>query len=336
MPFSLERMKATGEPFLVMGDAGSPSIAADGSLAFRQGSAGVEARVVRLNASGAVLDTLTDSQFSNFSLALSPDERMLMVESRSGGEGDLWLHDLERGGRTRFAHASGRQSSPAWSPDGNMVYFNDGADRVWVKPADGSQPPRLLCHGFQPRVTADGRHLIYCKPVESGVDLWYSTIATGDSFPLVQSPSLETLPMPSPRGGHLLYVSNETGQNEVYLGEFPSGRGRWQVSTQGGSKAMWSHRGDRILYWSGEHLYEVAIELEPNVRMGPPRKLLDLRALRIPSVGRFTVLPTSRPQEFLAIQTTGNQGAHTHVVLVENWLAEYRTGFSGSAPRGGR
>ncbi len=326
LPFSLERLKVTGEPFLIAPDGGSPSVASDGSLAYRLGTASVETGVVVVDKSGAVIETLTDPRRGYWSLSLSPDGKRLAVEIRESGEGDVWVYDLERKAQTRFAFGPGRQGEPTWSPDGREIAYGDFSQEIiYAKPADGSQSPRVLARGFLPQYTADGKYLIYGKTAHGSSDVWYESLGTADTAALIVSPADELHPMPAPQGNHLLYVSNESGKQEVYLKQFPSGGGRWQVSTSGGSKALWSRRGDRIYYWSGEEIYEVPVELTPGVRLGTPRPLFNLGELQMQSWGRYNFLPTSDGNRFLMLKTAEKK-THTvaDVVVVENWPAEFR------------
>ena len=55
------------------------------------------------------------------------------------------------------------------------------------------------------------------------------------------------------RDGHwLAYTSNESGANEVYVRPFPeTSRGRWQVSTGGGSEPIWSPDGRELFFLDG-------------------------------------------------------------------------------------
>jgi Tol biopolymer transport system component len=328
LPFSLDRQQVTGEPFLIAPEGGSPSVASDGNLVYRIGTFSAESRVVRVDRAGAVIEPLTEARRGHWSIALSPDERQLAVETRESGEGDVWLFDLERKAETRFVFGPGRQGEPAWSPDGReVVYTEFGQNVIYAKPADGSQAPRLVARGFLPHFTPDGQRLIFSRSSADGaVDLWTCALgATSDSMPLVETPATEMFATPSPRGGHLLYTSDESGKQEVYLRQFPTGTGRWQVTTNGGTKGLWNRQGDRVYYWSDEGIYEVPIELEPAVRLGTPRLLFKLGELKLQSWGRYNFLPTSNPDQFLALQLTSQQtSASIHVVLVENWVAEFK------------
>jgi len=46
----------------------------------------------------------------------------------------------------------------------------------------------------------------------------------------------------------LAYASHETGRYEVYVRDFPDGRHKWQVSSQGGLQPHWRRDGRELLY----------------------------------------------------------------------------------------
>jgi serine/threonine-protein kinase len=52
----------------------------------------------------------------------------------------------------------------------------------------------------------------------------------------------------SPDGRWLVYVSDESGRREVYVRPFPTGEGRWQISSDGGIEPRWSKHGREIIY----------------------------------------------------------------------------------------
>jgi len=328
LPFSLDRLQVTGEAFLIAPEGGSPSLAADGNLVYRFGTFSVESQVVRVDRSGAVIEAVTEPRRGTWSLATSPDEKLLALETRASGDDDIWLYDLERKAQTRFAFGPGRQQEPTWSADGRELAWNEVAQgRVYAKPADGSQAPRLMVRGYFAQYTPDGGHFVYCKDgTESSSDIWYVSLAGApDSLPLVETPAVELFPMPSPQGEHLLYVSDESGKQEVYLRQLPKGEGRWQVSTNGGTRAQWSRKGDRIYYSSSEQIFEVPVELQPALRLGTPRLLFDLGDLKMQSWGRYNFLPTSNPDRFLVLKTVESKAVSpADVVVVENWPAEFR------------
>jgi Tol biopolymer transport system component len=327
LPFSPDRLEATGEAFLVAPEGASASIGSDGSLVYRLGTMSVESQAVLVDGSGAIVDTLTQPRAGNVSLALAPDDNSLVVETRETAEGDLWLHDLVRHAQTRFAFGPGRQMEATWSPDGRQVAYRDlPQDAIFLKPADGSKAPLLVARGWLAQFTPDGLHLVYGKPgINGSSDIWYTTLgATRDTVAWLATAAIEDYPMPAPQGGHLLFVSDESGRQEVFLRQFPSGEGRWQVSTNGGGRPLWSRQGDRIYYSVGEDIYEVEVSLQPSVRLGTPVRRFDLGDLKMQYWGRHNFLPTSRPDRFVMLKPTERVAISlADVVVVDNWPAEF-------------
>ncbi len=52
----------------------------------------------------------------------------------------------------------------------------------------------------------------------------------------------------SPDGHWLAYMSNDSGQNEVYVQPFPPTGAKYQISTSGGRNALWSPDGKQLFY----------------------------------------------------------------------------------------
>ena len=57
----------------------------------------------------------------------------------------------------------------------------------------------------------------------------------------------------SPDGRHVAYASNDTGQLEVYVRDFPGGGRRWQVSVGGGRMPRWNPDDDEMLYSAADN-----------------------------------------------------------------------------------
>ena len=58
---------------------------------------------------------------------------------------------------------------------------------------------------------------------------------------LLETEFQEEAPAQSPDGRWLAYQSDESGQPEIYVKPFPNvDGGRWQVSTNGGYRPVWS------------------------------------------------------------------------------------------------
>ena len=58
----------------------------------------------------------------------------------------------------------------------------------------------------------------------------------------------------SPDGRFLAYTSNESGTDEVFVRPFPALESRrWQVSSGGGSRPLWSRDGSEIFFLDGRN-----------------------------------------------------------------------------------
>jgi dipeptidyl aminopeptidase/acylaminoacyl peptidase len=325
--FSLDRLAIEGDPFLLTARGSDPTRSDDGLLAYLNVTYSDNHPVIAVDRSGSVVDTVMASRAGQRSLELSPDGRKLVIETRNGEEGGLWLCDLERGASTRFAFGEGQRFGEAsWSPDGRTIaYVNIGREEMLVRPADGSQAPRIVGHGHFPRFTPDGTHLMYSATGQGKRDLWMLPLdAPGDSAILLATPADEEMPRPAPRGGYYLYLTDESGRYEAFLRTYPQGTGLWQVSSDGADRAAWNARGDRIYLWDGDRILEVTVQLEGGVALGTPRLLFDSSRIRVQSWGRHWMAPTPDPDRFLffGLPARSEEGGST-VELVENWTAEF-------------
>jgi Tol biopolymer transport system component len=136
----------------------------------------------------------------------------------------------------------------------------------------------------------------------------------------------------SPDGGLLAYVTeNPGGQPETFLTRFPSGEGRWQVSPQVARNPRWARDGSELFFLVGAQRRTLA-SVKVNAAMEPPlvsnpTNLFDFDLLAgSPSSylggGGFDV--TGDGQRFLVVRPGGSGGAK-RMVLVQNWLSEFRT-----------
>ncbi len=171
----------------------------------------------------------------------------------------IYLYDLDRGTNQRFTYEGENHHDPVWSPDGRRIAFTstrEGRESdIYVKDVDGRSPAEWAVglDGLQyasqwlegdslvvfDRETAGGETDILLAPVDS----------TGEAVPLLRADWNETSPRVSPDGRLLAYVSNETGESHVYVREFPSMAGRWQVSAGPAyGPLIWSRESDAIYY----------------------------------------------------------------------------------------
>jgi Tol biopolymer transport system component len=158
---------------------------------------------------------------------------------------DVWVRDIGRNAQSRLTFEPTDDSTPVWFPSGQRLAYSEvGATtsiRIFVSNADGSGGRRELMKGLSPAVSHDGRHIIYLVEERGAMRLRYSALdASGTAGPaerLFKSDSEPNVVPPvrvSPDGSFLAYTERQpSGDYEVFVTRFPSGEGRWQISTGG-------------------------------------------------------------------------------------------------------
>ena len=149
--------------------------------------------------------------------------------------------------------------------------------------------------------------------------LWLAPL-TGDrkSLPLLVRPFTDSQAQISPDGRWIVYSSDESGTQEVYVQDFPSPRGKWKVSTAGGGEGRWRRDGHELFYIAEGRLMAADVRTDgATFQAGVPRVLFE--ANLDPGVlgrNRFVVSPDG--QRFLFITTAGQADAAALTVVL-NW-----------------
>ena len=111
---------------------------------------------------------------------------------------------------------------------------------------------------------------------DTGLDLWVRPLkGTQTAQPFLRTRFTEVGPRFSPDGRWISYVSDESGQYEVYVRPYPGPGGKWQVSTQGGGEHIWSRDGKELFYRNGKKWMVVAVNLKPEFKAETPQLLFE-------------------------------------------------------------
>ena len=140
--------------------------------------------------------------------------------------------------------------------------------------------------------------------------------------PLLQTPFKEYMPAISPNGRWLAYVSDESGQDEVYVSPLPEPGEKWQVSTAGGIEPAWARNGRELFYRDrlARKMMVVDITLQPSFTASKPRALFqDSYAPHI-NVRNYDV--SADGQRFLMLQPSEQPATQVNVVL--NWFEDLK------------
>ena len=174
-------------------------------------------------------------------------------------------------------------------------------------------------------VCRDGRYLAYRRTQAASTtgSIWILPLSgERKPFGLVESPFQNLDPMFSPDCKWVSYTSNETGQNEIYVTQFPGGGRRYQVSKQGGQSAHWRSDGKELFYFSMPQNSMMAVSVEERreeVTLGAERELFHLaNPNTFPLGSMFDV--TADGQRFLISEASSPVGG-VPLKLVVNWDA---------------
>jgi serine/threonine protein kinase len=262
--------------------------------------------------------------------AISPDGKTVASyrADPQTGYSDLWVYDLTRSSTSRFTFGPTTNMYPVWSPNGSRIAFRstrDGGSSLYQKATNGTAHEELLDKSA-PNLqrpedwSRDGRYLILGRAgnPKSGFDVWvYPFFGNRKPFPYLQSTFNEMYPRLSPDGRWLAYTSDETKRQEVYVVTFPEPGGKWQVSTNGGSKAVWSKEGKELYSISADGKM-MAAEVKGGERfeVSVPKPLFDVH------IGNTTndIYEVSKDGRFL-IPVPVDRSSGAAMTVVVNWTA---------------
>ena len=188
---------------------------------------------------------------------LSPDGSRVAVQGASAGkaDADLWTVDLRRGALSRFSFGTGEDETAVWSPDGAWIAWASsraGEGRsLYRRRSDGSGDEERLwvsdAHFHADSWTPDGKGiLISADDPKTGWDVVLITLGpTPFAKPVLKDSFNETGPRVSPDGRWIVYVSDESGRNEVYAQAFPDLGRKVQVSVAGGTEPIGTREAAR-------------------------------------------------------------------------------------------
>jgi len=155
---------------------------------------------------------------------------------------------------------------------------------------------------------------------QTSLDIWILELGTGRSEPWLQTSFNESAGVFSPDGNWLAYVSDEAGEDEVYLRGFPSHDGKTAVSSGGGHEPVWSADGSELYYRAQEWVMAVTVSTTPTLALGTPRRLFE--APFDEAGAPYANYDVARDGDgFIMIRSDEEVSASTLVVVL-NWLEE--------------
>lgn len=152
----------------------------------------------------------------------SPDGRYLAYESRRTGTWDIWIADVASGDLRQLTSDVRNDIWARWSPDGQWIAFlsdRGGQNDLWVTPVareDARRVTQDLAVESDPQWSPDG-HTLYYGRLESETRVRIISPDDGTGRELVGWDGYNaTEPVLSPDGRTVLFVSNRSGNDDIW------------------------------------------------------------------------------------------------------------------------
>ena len=315
--------------------------------------------IVWANRAGGTIDTIpglrgamAQSDIGLFAgPRVSPDGTRLLfwahLRESPGGFGlksNLWVYDLARRTLAKLSVEQPTWFFSIWTPDGRRVVATVGDSatthtELFVKRSDGVGVAERLTRTTttmyqQPySFSSDGRYLLLHQGrFGLGSGLYVLDMAAAAQPRLfLDGPASESHPALSPDGHWLAFESTESGKSEIYVTDFPTHTGRWQVSNGGGTAPAWAPNGRELFYekpgWVNNSEQEIlAVSVSANggaPSLGTPAVALHGSFEPSNEYGRnFDVAPNGA--RFLMVRRTPLDLQLDALTVVLNWTGELR------------
>ncbi|MGQ0733236.1 MAG: TolB family protein, partial [Acidobacteriota bacterium] len=294
----------------------------------------VARQLVAVDRTGVAIP-LVDERRDYWRPRVSPDGKRIAVEIRNERQGlDPWIVDLADGTLSPLPSQGIVNDFYAWTNDGQSLIFRsdrreDGG--IYRQPADGSGDAQLLFAATETvipgAVSRDGV-LVFASGEQTGRrEIQTMKLDEPKAVEYLATPAMEHMPMFSPDGRWIAYVSNETGRQEVYIRPYPLREGLLRRVSDGGATApVWAPDGSELFYRNAAGmLVAVPVRLGSSITVGRPRELFRVagRFRTSGNAAAYDIEPSGR--RFIMVTEEENPRPTTqqiHIAL--NWLDELK------------
>jgi Tol biopolymer transport system component len=350
-PFDSDTFKLAGNAFPIAEQVDSAfsglvaffSSSPGGALAYRTGTSSDGLSLTWFDRGGRPLRMIGPTgNYTDVALSRAADRVAVALTDARSIAPDIWLMDAKQGVPSRLTSSAGAEVAPVWSPDDQRLAFSSSAIgggqlAGFLRNLSGAaEDDNVLKAGRIRDWSSDGRYLLYDNRGETGRFHLSILPLEGDRKPIEYAFDRFSLAQgqfaPDPRGAlgppkWIAYVSNESGDNEIYVQAFPpTGRGI-RISTSGGLQPRWRRDGKELFYIApGGSVMAAEVTLAPDFRNEPPRELFKAPITSGgPRAFGFHYDVTADGKQFLVITTPQEEtGVSTPITVVLNWQAALR------------
>jgi Tol biopolymer transport system component len=231
---------------------------------------------------------------------------------------------------------------PIWTRDGTRLTFGDGTgptNRILSMLADGSGGPQTLVdvgpRAYPTSWSPDGHALAFyvggvTRP--RAISMLHRDSDKWTPAPFIETSFEERGAIFSPDGRWVAYVSNKSGQNDIYARPYAGPGGEVTISVGGGAEPVWAPSGRELFYRHAGKLLAVRIdETASSLTVGAPTRVFD-DPYRLDTggaqggVANYDISPDGR--RFVMVEepraSTSGAPAAPQIQVVLNWTEELK------------
>jgi serine/threonine-protein kinase len=357
-PFDLDRLAISGTAVPVIeqvsnaaSGGGHFAFSANGTFVYLPGEADAW-KIVWTDASGKT-NPLHASPGRHVMPRFSPDGKRLAFGTL-GGNGSIWVKDLDRDTLSRLTSLDGDSHMPVWTPDGRNIIFRSVSPSkpglYWIR-SDGSGEPHRLTDGkrnvWPYSISPNGKRLALFQSEGAGGNyrIFTAPIEGDPASPKLGEPELflgttfaQTSPAFSPDGHWLAYVSDESGTTEIYVRPLPGPGGRWPVSTGGGTCPVWSRTGQELLFQAPDERVMAASYTAKgdSITFEKPRVWTETRLMTYLGFPTWDLAPDGKRLAAIVPVDYEKRRPSTHLAFILNFFDELQRRTQGASPAGGK
>jgi eukaryotic-like serine/threonine-protein kinase len=321
------------------------AVGSDGTLVYAPGATAGRTRPVWVAAGRVEPVPMAEWQvYGGVALSLDASRAAFVIGNLSRG-GEIWVKDL-RSGTTSPLVTNAVAARPAWTRDGTTLAYlvearraapgSLGEYRVESRGVDRSAPAQVRGAPYasfnmgELAISPDDQFIAVRRVLEGqriGRDIFSRAFDADSLIPFAAEAAHERGPRFSPDGRWLLYASDRTGRDEIYVEAFPNGGRRVQVSLDGGREPTWSRDGSQIFYRALDG-WMTAVRLRTGNEIVPVgrERLFDASGfLANQFLTMYDVAPDGR---FLMLQLDPRP-ERTDLVIIRNWVQQVKARLGG-------
>ncbi len=275
-------------------------------------------------------EPVLDLQRRFHSPRVSPNGKYIAMDFTQQNSRDVWTLNLGEKTLSRLTFEKDGHD-PVWTPDGKRIAYasaRNGVIGMFMRNADGSGSVDSINVAATAQTVGafvpNSDEVLVINTSQDGTnDLFELSMSKrGKPVPYLASSYNEFYPAVSPDGRWLAFVSDESGQQEIYVRPVTGQGAKVLVSQNGGTEPVWARSGRELFYLGvGDNstpLIAATVETGAEFKVTSRKPLFSANEFEGATPhSNYDVMPDGR---FVMVR----QGKLSEIVIIQNWKAEVK------------